>query len=133
MTTGRPPKYKSKKDLQVKIDEYFVKVKEENETHPTITGLVLHCGYADRKSFYDLENQTEFSHTVKVARTRIEEVYESHLMKPGAGPIFALKNFGWRDVQETKISGEMTTNTVDLSKLNDKELADYKKLREKME
>jgi hypothetical protein len=89
---GRPPKYKEPEDLQIKIDEYL------NDTaNPTITGLVLHCGFADRHSFYEYEKKPEFSYTIKKARTRMEQWYESNLFENTAGSIFALKNFGWRD------------------------------------
>lgn len=116
---GRPPKYDTAEQLQAKIDEYFTKgvpLKEKvitNQTTikipvPTITGLVLYLGYCDRQSFYDLEKQPKFSYTIKKARSRIENNYEELLiMGGGAGAIFALKNFGWVDKQETKITGDI--------------------------
>ena len=110
MAAGRPPKYKTAEELQAKIEEYFatgmkkrlVEVgKGENKTVievpvPTITGLVLFLGFCDRRSFYDLESSDGFSHTIKRARTMIEQL----AIGGGAGPIFALKNFGWQDKQE---------------------------------
>ena len=110
---GRPPKYKTAEELQKKIDEYFeigVKHVEVGHDHkgnpimravPTITALILYCGFCDRHSFYDMEKIEKFSHTIKNARTRIECHYEE-LVQYGAtaGAIFALKNFGWRDKQE---------------------------------
>lgn len=117
---ARPAKYKTADELQAKIDEYFkdgVKLREvlvgrkgEQEIVemkvPTITGLVLYLGFCDRATFYDLEKQEKFSHTIKTARTRIENEYEEQLaVSGGSGPIFALKNFGWKDKTETEITG----------------------------
>lgn len=120
MAVGRPAKYKNAKELQTAIDDYFdngVKIRDvvvgrKNEQEiiqlpvPTITGLVLHIGFADRQSFYDLEKDERFSCTIKRARTRIENEYEEQLsVNGGSGPIFALKNFGWKDKQELAHTG----------------------------
>lgn len=120
MPGGRPPKYKTAKELQSAVDDYFdngvaervtIVGKGENATEvkipvPTITGLVLHLGFADRASFYDLEKQEKFSHTIKRARTFIEKEYEEQLATKGnAGAIFALKNFGWKDTHGLEHSG----------------------------
>lgn len=116
---GRPPKYNTADELQAAIDDYFetgVKMRKvavrrgkdmviEEIAVPTITGLVLHLGFADRHSFYDLEKQKKFSHTIKRARTFIEKEYEEILQTTGnTGAIFALKNFGWRDKQEHEVT-----------------------------
>lgn len=108
---GRPPLYATAEELQSKIDEYFSKgmnsIKKFSKLGlvievptPTISGLVLYCGFCDRHSFYDLEKKPGFSHTIKKARLRIEMEYEQDLKAGlGAGAIFALKNFGWKDEQ----------------------------------
>jgi hypothetical protein len=126
-TIGRPPKYKTPEELQLKIDDYFLNGVTKrtvlvgpanNKTAieipvPTITGLVRHCGFCDRHSFYDWENKPEFSHTVKRARNRIEQNYEELLQTTGgSGPIFALKNFGWKDAQEIEHKGESNKITI---------------------
>lgn len=112
---GRPPKYKNAAQLQRKIRKYFrdeeyykvkrlVKTKEGYEEIEvpkiTITDLVIYLGFANRQSFYDLENQEEFSDTIKRARSFIEREYEAQLDLNPTGAIFALKNFGWTDRQE---------------------------------
>jgi hypothetical protein len=112
---GRPPKYNTAKELQAAIEDYFANgvtertiivgpsINRRTETIPvpTITGLVLHCGFADRASFYDYEKKPKFTHTIKRARTFIEKEYEEQLNTGNvAGAIFALKNFGWTDKQE---------------------------------
>ena len=125
---GRPPKYKTTEKLQDKIDEYFNEGVAKRDVVvgrgatrkvvkipiPTITGLVLYCGFSDRSSFYDLEKQEKFSHTIKKARTRIENCYEEmvHIVNNPAGAIFALKNFGWKDKIETETDGELTIKIV---------------------
>ena len=110
---GRPPLYKTAKQLQDKIDQYFIdgfrkkkfttkEGKEVEIPYITITGLVLYLGFCDRHSFYDLENQIEFSHTIKRARTFIEQEYEELMRSQPIAGIFALKNFGWSDKLEVK-------------------------------
>jgi len=119
---GRPPKYETAEELQKAIEDYFEngityrkvlvgphnnkKIKEIPVI--TITGLVLHCGFCNRASFYKLEEQEEFLHTIKTARTFIEKEYEELLQNGGgSGAIFALKNFGWEDKTEVKNTGTM--------------------------
>jgi len=107
---GRTPFYKTAKELQKKIEKYFKDPPYKRDVFNkdgeviakvpvlTITGLVLYLGFCDRHSFYDLEKQEKFSHTIKKARSFIEQEYEVLLQKGlGAGAIFALKNFGWKD------------------------------------
>jgi len=101
--------------LQKKINEYFDKgipLRKVIIGHgsnkdvclipvPTITGLALYLGFCDRHSFYDYEKRPEFSYTIKRARAAIEQHYEE-LLQTGTptGSIFALKNFGWKDIYE---------------------------------
>jgi hypothetical protein len=79
---------------------------------PTITGLVLFCGFSDRQSFYDYEKKAEFTCTIKKARTFIEREYEELLHENPTAAIFALKNFDWSDKQEQTL----TVNTLDDAK-----------------
>jgi len=96
---GRPPKYKTARELQKEIDKYFDDTGEN--TPITITGLILHCGFCSSQSFYDLEEKEEFTYTVKRARLRVTKHYEGLLQGNNvAGSIFALKNLGWSDRQE---------------------------------
>lgn len=128
---GRPPMFKTAEELQAKVDEYFVSgmnVREvvvgrgENETViqipiPTITGLVLFCGFCDRISFYDMEKLPKFTYTIKRARTMIEQRYEEAMQgKNPAGPIFALKNLGWSDKSEIEHSGDLNVTVVKYGK-----------------
>ena len=93
---GRPPMFKDPAEMQAAIDEYL-------GTTPikTISGLAYHLGFESRQSFYDYESRPEFSYTIKRARTKIEIYYEEKLSgTTPTGPIFALKNLGWKDKQE---------------------------------
>lgn len=112
---GAPPKYSCADEMQEKISEYFsnpphrvVSTKEGPVEMPvvTITGLALHLGFASRQSLYDYESNEDFSYTIKRARTLIENEYECQIQTGNnAGAIFALKNFGWTDKQETTLLG----------------------------
>jgi hypothetical protein len=109
---GRPLKFPSVEDLQKKIDEYF---KTEVEELWTITGLALHLG-TFRDVLIDYQHKDEYSNTIKTAKLRIEMAYERDLRrKGGVHNIFALKNFGWKDKQETD-NTHTVTNLSDLLK-----------------
>ena len=112
MPAGRPPIFKTSEKLQKKIDSYF----KDSPTAPTITGLVLHCGFCDRQSFYDYEKKPKFSYTIKAARLKIEHGYEKDLRGTNAGGsiIFALKNLGWTDktVQEVEVKATVGIKSI---------------------
>jgi hypothetical protein len=118
---GRPPKYKTAKELEDKIHEYFTKDVKKRKVLvggrnnkkmieidvPTITGLAIYLGFESRQSFYDYEERPEFSYTIKRARLFIENEYEELLQHGNTiGAIFALKNLGWVDAKETTIKTE---------------------------
>lgn len=119
---GRPLKFKSAKELQGKIDEYFESCQDEwwvqvqneegkyewvprldrngqiimRQVRPyTITGLALHLG-TTRETLLDYESKMEYSDTIKRAKTKIENYTEEQLFNPDAknmtGIIFNLKN-----------------------------------------
>jgi hypothetical protein len=118
---GRPPVFESVEQLEKAIHSYFnegvtvrkvITGKPPNAQVvevpvPTITGLCYHIGFESRQSFYDYEQNPEFSYTVKRARLFIEKEYEEQLtMGNTVGAIFALKNMGWRDKTETELSNK---------------------------
>lgn len=124
---GRPPEFKTVKELQTAIDDYFkngvtkrqvVTGKQPNQQVieievPTITGLCYHLGFASRQSFYDYEERPEFSYTIKRARLFIEKEYEEQLQVGNTvGAIFALKNFGWVDSNKTEVEHSFTDKTL---------------------
>ncbi len=109
MPGGRPLKFSTPEELQEKIDAYFSQAtdSEGKVIKPiTITGLALWLD-TTRDVLLDYQNRDEFSHAIKKAKLRVECYYEEKLMMPACtGSIFALKNFGWSDRNETKLTHE---------------------------
>lgn len=125
---GRPRLYKTAKSMAKVIDEYFFyikgekkkvkeKIKDEKtgqittvvteewvrQPEPaTVTGLTLFLGFAHREALDDYQKKKEFTDIIKRGRSRVEHEYEKRLSATQpAGPIFALKNMGWKDKVET--------------------------------
>lgn len=101
---GRPPKFSDKEMLQKQIDDYFAGLFDEEgklKKPATITGLALALD-TTRETLCDYAEKPAFSDTIKRAKTRVEQFAEEQLYlgKNAAGPIFALKNFGWSDKQQ---------------------------------
>lgn len=106
---GRPLKFKTVKELQDKIDDYF-SVTPKDEW--TITGLALHLD-TYRQTLLNYESKDEYMDTIKKAKQRVENGYEIDLKKSGrTGTIFALKNFDWKDKVESDVTltGTLTTH-----------------------
>ncbi len=97
---GRPLKFKTPEEL-VKKGAAFFKACDKDGKPYTITGL---ANYLDtsRETLINYEERDEFFDTIKRLKQTVEEYAETrlYLAKNAAGPIFALKNFGWRDRQE---------------------------------
>jgi len=112
---GRPRKYKTVEEMAIKIAEYFNSFTPSEEpvlgTRPTVTGLALFLGFADRKSLYEYrDNYDEFRSLIKKALTLVEMEYEEMLAsKAATGAIFALKNMDWKDKseQDVNMSGQL--------------------------
>jgi len=120
---GRPLKFKTVEELQKKIDAYFdscweerdirntegaVLGKQKVQTMPyTITGLALALD-TTRETLMDYEEKDGYSDTIKMAKLRCQNFAEQQLFtgKNAAGPIFALKNYGWRDKIENELTGK---------------------------
>lgn len=101
---ARPAKYKTPEEMQVAIDNYF-----ETAQKPTVCGLALELGFCDRQSILDYQHKNKFTCTIKSAKMRIQKYYEEHLTgHNAAGPIFALKNFGWRDTRDIHVGGSVS-------------------------
>mgnify|MGYP001165957067 CR=1 FL=1 len=118
---GRPPKYKTPEELEKKIDEYFAdkipkpityeldgkKIaltdKQGNivytKERPTLAGLSVFLGYADRQSLYDQKQRgDDFSCVIKRAVSMVEVFHEENLFEAYCtGSIFWLKVHGWDD------------------------------------
>ena len=125
--TGRPPKYRSAKQMQQKIDEYFAecegKVLKDEKNNPifnklgqpviygskppTVTGLALALGFTSRQALLNYQEKEEFVDTITRAKSRVEQYAEERLFdKDGAnGAKFSLANNfkGWK--QSVEVSG----------------------------
>lgn len=106
---GRPRLYSTAEELEKEITAYLLHCYECG-FKLTISGLVLFCGFSDRKSFYSYEQNPEFSHIIKKARGVITMHYELLLTEAfPQGAVFALKNLGWN--AEEKIENTVKTQT----------------------
>lgn len=101
---GRPLKFETPEILEEKINKYFEDRKANNLPF-TITGLALALD-TTRELLCNYEERDEFRDTVKKAKLRCEDYAETQLFigKNQAGSIFALKNYGWKDKNETDIT-----------------------------
>ena len=125
--------YKSKEEIQEKIDKYFsdcegevLKDEEGNpilnkyggviimgSKPPTITGLALALGFASRQALLNYQGKEEFNDTIMRAKSRVEQYAEERLFdRDGSnGAQFSLKNNfkGWNvDKKEENQQGGIT-------------------------
>jgi hypothetical protein len=138
--TGRPPKYKTKEEIQEKIDAYFESCKGTvrydddgnvlidkfgrpvifDERPLTITGLALALGFNSRQTLLNYQGKKEFMDTIMRAKAQVEQYAEERLFdKDGAnGAKFSLANNfeGWKEKQQidADVSSELTIN-IELS------------------
>lgn len=104
MGFGRPPYYEKLEDIMPALKKWEELI--ETGEKPTVTGLALALGFCDKSSLYDYAKKEEFSHSIKKALLIVENGYEKALRgEAAAGPIFALKNFDWKDKHEVEQSG----------------------------
>lgn len=106
---GRPPIHATPEAFESAANAYFLAC-EVNHEAPTVTGLALAVGFSSIQSLNDTARRPGFSEPVKTAKLRVENSYEKDLRSgiAPAGPIFALKNFGWRDKQEVDVDLKVT-------------------------
>lgn len=132
--------YKTKEEIQEKIDAYFKecegKVLTDTEGNTvydkygypvrvdvkplTITGLALALGFTSRQALLNYQAKEEFVDTILRAKAKVECYAEERLFdKDGAnGAKFSLANNfeGWREKQqiEAEVNSEMTIS-IELS------------------
>lgn len=106
-SVGRPLKFQTQEELEDAIEAYFSMTPKDEWT---ITGLAIGLDtfrsvlmdYESGK--YDKEDR-EYSNAIKKAKHKVENGYEIDLKKHGrSGTIFALKNFDWKDKNETDVT-----------------------------
>lgn len=103
MPAGRPLKFATVEDLDSAIDAYFGSTPKEEWTW---TGLALYLD-TNRQTLLNYSERPEFVDSIKKGLARVENGYEIDLKKHGrSGTIFALKNFDWKDKQETDITSK---------------------------
>lgn len=129
-TVGRPPKYKTKEEIEEKIEAYFKKCEGEilkddngepvlnkwgkpvviNCRPPTVTGLALALGFTTRTSLLNYQGKKEFMDTITRAKTMIEAYTEERLFdRDGtSGAQFSLRNnfSGWNAETKTALDEE---------------------------
>jgi len=132
MTNFERIKAMSVEELQEKIDAYFESVKEPKVLGDkiyfepvTITGLALALGtYRDLLCNY--EQRDEYYDTIRTAKQRVEHYAEKQLYNgPATGPIFALKNHGWKDTQDMNMGGQKDNPIVHTLADSDKAALDH--------
>lgn len=136
---GRPPKYKSKEEIEEKIEQYFKDCEghpladdEGNPVYnkwgypvivdrkpPTVTGLALALGFTNRLSLINYQGKKEFVNTITRAKSRVEQYAEERLFdKDGtSGAQFSLRNNfkGWdadKKEEETDTGGIVIVNNI---------------------
>lgn len=120
---GRPPKYTSAEEMQIKIDEYFAQCDASDPPRPyTIAGLAYHLDISTQQ-LREYQAKDTFPCIIK-AKQKVELAFEERLCAGNAtGSIFWLKNHaGYKDKTEQDINhtGEvkldLTVNFVEPSK-----------------
>lgn len=109
MAGGRPRIISSPQEFDERVDSFLVQCQVDGDPI-TLTGLILSLGLSSRESLDEYGRRPEFSDSVKYAKLLIENGYEKKLHEQSCtGPIFALKNFGWKDKQEVDqtVNGNM--------------------------
>lgn len=113
---GRPRLIQTPEEFDARVDAYRDWCRENDEPI-LLTGMILALGLSSKESFYNYEAYPGFLDSVKRARLLVEMEYEKrlNLAQSASGPIFALKNMGWTDRNETNLTsgdGSMTPKGV---------------------
>lgn len=119
---GQPLLFKTKEDLQEKIDAYFAscyRFNEETNINECIRPLTISWLAVDletsRRTLVNYEEKEEFFHTIKKAKQKIESWTEEQLYRNTqvTGVIFNLKNnYDWKDKQEIDQKTEHSFNEL---------------------
>ena len=133
---GRPPKFKSVAEMETLIDSYFEGCKGEvlrddddkpvinkwgevvmvGNRPPTMTGLALALGFADRSSLLDYQGKPQFEAVIRRARSRIEQYTEERLFdrEGSAGARFSLQNNfkRWKESKDVNLTAAEGTEIM---------------------
>ena len=120
MAGGRPKKFNNKEELQNKIDEYKLYLKD-NDKPPTMAGLAYYTGI-DRTTLYNYKKDDEFFNTIKEFVDWILMNYEeTAICKPSGGIVFLMKNYGYADKVEIENTGDPNTYIFNIPRPGAKE------------
>lgn len=135
---GRQPRYKSKEEIEEKIEAYFKECEGEilkddkgepifnkfgnpvviNQRPPTVTGLALVLGFTSRQALLNYQAKKEFVDTITRAKSRVEAYAEERLFdRDGtSGAQFSLRNNfkGW--TEKTELDEEEQQARIELNK-----------------
>jgi hypothetical protein len=110
---GRPRKF-TDPDAIAKAGDEFFKSCDEKKIPYTITGLALELGFCSRQMLLEYEATGEFGNAIKRLKARCERYAEERMYgNNAAGPIFALKNYGWMDRQDVNVSGDAISDALE--------------------
>jgi hypothetical protein len=113
---ARPPIFETPDDFEAAADAYFDSCKPTSESDgdiPTVNGLCLALGMT-RKTLWAYADKPEFCDAVEKARTRLEMAWERRLAGTACtGAIFWLKNQGWTDKTEQKITADVSVSGIE--------------------
>lgn len=106
-------KYESAEELYKKIEEYFDTTPLNEQTR---AGLCIFLGIT-KMTFHNYKNGSlgeEIAEAIEWACTRLENKYELDLGRGRnpAGPIFALKQYGWKNNHDVEVKGSGTIEII---------------------
>ena len=100
---GQPHKFKRAQDLEKACENYFKRMTKDKQ-NPTIAGLSLYLGYADRQSIRDIvgnEIRPQYSCVLKRALLVIKHFHELRMTQQNStGSIFMLKVMGYVEAKD---------------------------------
>lgn len=112
---GRPPIFKTAKELEDKIQAYYIDC-DERQMPYTIEGLAYTCG-CDRRTITNYAKEEEFFPIIKKHREKILTQLAELAISGKGNPtsiIFNLKNnYGYTDKTETELSGSLTIKSFE--------------------
>lgn len=93
------------------------------EPVPTMTGMALFLGFADKQSLWDYEKTSpEYSYLIRAAKSIIERYHEIRVATSdkAQGSMFVLQNMGWSTKAEVK---DTTERPAQVFKIGDVEIS----------
>lgn len=101
---GRPLKFKSKEELEARIEEFYYYC-ETHDKPLTISRLAVFLD-VDRSTLTNYSNKQEFFDTIKKVKERVEADMEERALSNKSNAtfsIFSLKNnYNWKDKTEVE-------------------------------